>query len=252
MSAARSAPRLTGILAVGFDLGETLYHYGEGPMSWLELSRPALEHVTDVLGLDRDRADVEAACTLVADLDDSRGGLDEVNLQDAMGKILRALGADASLQVERAVDAFFDKARDSLAAYPDAAATLAALKERGYKVGALTNVPYGMPRRTIQQDLERVGLAQYLDALVTSADVGVRKPAPQPYQWLAAGLDVELAEMAYVGNSDTDVKGAVCAGVMAVLVDRVREPSDYGQAATVASLSELLALFGPAAALAPD
>ena len=39
--------------AVGFDLGETLYHYVGAPLSWLERARPALDRVVIACGVDR-------------------------------------------------------------------------------------------------------------------------------------------------------------------------------------------------------
>jgi FMN phosphatase YigB (HAD superfamily) len=47
--------------AVGFDLGETLYHYRRAPFSWLEQARPALERVFVTAGVDRSQADIATA-----------------------------------------------------------------------------------------------------------------------------------------------------------------------------------------------
>ena len=46
--------------AVGFDLGETLYHYRDAPMRWLEQGRPAFERAVDACGIDRSKAHVAA------------------------------------------------------------------------------------------------------------------------------------------------------------------------------------------------
>ena len=47
--------------AVGFDLGEALYHYGVAPLSWIERGRPAFDKTLDAWGKDRSKADVAAA-----------------------------------------------------------------------------------------------------------------------------------------------------------------------------------------------
>jgi len=236
-------PSRFAVAAVCFDLGETLYHYGEGPLSWLELSRPGLEAVARACGIGEEDADLDAAeATVVALGERSRGGIEEANLQDAMAAALHALGGDLARHVETAVDAFFDTVRESLEPYPDAVGTLAELKRRRFKVGVLTNVPYGTPHRTIQEDLERTGLAPHIDAVVTSADVGLRKPEPAPYEWLAGMLTIAPADMVYAGNADTDVRGALAVGAVPVLIDRAGEPSEYGQAATVTTLREILDL----------
>jgi FMN phosphatase YigB (HAD superfamily) len=226
--------------AIGFDLGETIWHYVRWPLGAVEAWKPVLTAVADAASIG-DIADIDGAAEVATDLESrSRGGLEEINTQDAFGAMLHALGGDAGRHVETAVHTFFHFFRQDLELYPDAVATLAELKRRGFKVGALTNVPYGMPRETIQGDLERTGLAPHIDALVTSADVGLRKPHPAPFQWLAAGLEVATSEMIYVGNADTDVHGALAVGAIPVFVDRDRTGDDHGQAATVRSLGELL------------
>lgn len=240
-------PRLR-VPAIGFDLGETLYHYGDTPLSWVERYRPALEAVADACGIDRDKADLTGAGETLAGYNTRlRERAEEVDATDIMTDVLAALGGGAGAKVERAVDAFFDFFRESLEAYPDAVETLAELKARGFTIGALTNVPYGMPRRTVLEDLERTGLAPHIDALVTSVDVGLRKPHPAPYEWLAAGLGVATREIVYVGNADSDVRGALAVGAIPVFVDRHLSGADHGQAATVTSLSELLDLVELAA-----
>jgi putative hydrolase of the HAD superfamily len=228
--------------AVGFDLGETLWHYVRWPLGAVEAWRPVLGAIAAAVGLG-DRADVEGAACLACDLEThTRGGLEEVNTQDAFGAVLHALGDDNARDIGTAVDAFFGFFRQDLELYPDAVPTVTELKRRGFRIGVLTNVPYGMPRQTIQGDLERTGLAPHVDALVTSADVGLRKPHPAPYEWLAAGLDVETSQIAYVGNADTDVRGALAVGAIPIFLDRDRTGDDHGQAATVGALAGVLDL----------
>ena len=102
-----------------------------------------------------------------------------------------------------------------------------------------------LPRRTIYADLERTGLAPYLDSFVTSVDIGLRKPHRAAFEWLAATLGVALHEMAYVGNLPTDVTGALACGCTPIFLDRIRSGTDYGQASTVHSLREVPPLLTP-------
>ena len=164
-----------------------------------------------------------------------------------MTSALAALGGDAAERLESAVDAFSGRLRQSLEAYPDAVETLAALKQSGFVVGALTNVPFATPRRTIAKDLERLGLAPYVDDFVTSVDVGLRKPHRAPFEWLAAMLGVTLEQIAYVGNLPTDVAGARACGCIPIFLDRTASGIDYGQAATVHHLREIPPLLARAA-----
>ncbi len=213
------------VAAVGFDLGETLYHYRDAPMRWLEQGRPAIERVAETLGIDRSKARVAAGR--------KRSASCCTHLRERIERVA------ASEVMTAALAAFFGRLRRSLEAYPDAIETLAVLKQSGFAVGALTNVPLGMPRRTIQQDLERLGLAPYIDGFVTSFEVGLRKPHRASFERLAAMLAVGLQEIAYVGNLPTDVTGALAAGCVPIFLDRTKRGIDYGQAATVHRLSEI-------------
>lgn len=243
-----TAPTPLRVAAIGFDLGETLYHYGDTPLSWVERYRPALEAVADACGIDRDKAHLARAGETLARYNTRlRERAEEVDATDIMTDVLAALGGGGGAKVERAVDAFFGFFRESLEAYPDAVETLARLKARGFTIGALTNVPYGMPRRTVEEDLERTGLAPYLDGLVTSVDVGLRKPERATFEWLAATLAVELRDMVYVGDMPFDVTGSMAAGCSAILIDRAGNEPDYGQAATIRELRGLLDLVELAA-----
>jgi FMN phosphatase YigB (HAD superfamily) len=226
--------------AVGFDLGETRYHYGAAPLSWLERARPAIDRVVIACGVDRSKADVAAAHTRVASYSEYlRRRIEKVSAADVMTDVLARVGGGAAGRLEGAVDASFSFLRRSLEAYPDAAETLAALRQAGFGVGALSNVPFGMPRRTIRRDLARSGLAPYLDGFVTSVDVGLRKPHRATFEWLAATLGVELEQLVYVGNLPTDVTGARACGCIPIYLDRTRSGIDFGQAATVHHLREV-------------
>ena len=221
------------VTAVGFDLGETLYHHRHAPMRWLERGRPAIERVVDAFGVDRSKARVATGR--------KSPGRHSTYLRERVRRVA------ASKVVTDVSAAFFERFRTSLEAYPGAVETLATLKESGFTVGALTNVPPGMPRRTIQRDLERLGLAPYIDGFVTSFEVGLRKPHRAAFERLAATLAVDLPDIAYVGNLPTDVTGALAAGCVPIFLDRTERGIDYGQAATVHHLLEIPSLLTLAA-----
>ncbi len=191
-------------------------------------------------GVDRSKADVAAAHTKMSSYSDScAGGSRRSPPRTSSPTCSPGSGGGAAERLETTVDSSLSYLRRSLQAYPDAAETLRTLREAGFGVGALTNVPFGMPRRTIRRDLARSGLAPYLDGFVTSVDVGLRKPHRATFEWLAATLGVHLEEIAYVGNLPTDVTGARACGCVPIYLDRTRSGLDFGQAATVHHLHEI-------------
>jgi HAD superfamily hydrolase (TIGR01509 family) len=96
-----------------------------------------------------------------------------------------------------------------------AAALLESLRDRGLKTGLVAN-SWPDPARVLRADAEALGLAAHLDALVFSADVGVRKPAPEIFLQACRELDVDPASALFVGDDLTnDVQGAAEVGMKA-------------------------------------
>jgi putative hydrolase of the HAD superfamily len=86
--------------------------------------------------------------------------------------------------------------------------------------------------------LERVGLAPLVDAVVTSAAVGSRKPDPAIFTHALALAGTAAAQARHVGDSlAEDVAGARACGIRPVLL--LRDGSDEPGLETIASLAEL-------------
>jgi putative hydrolase of the HAD superfamily len=143
--------------------------------------------------------------------------------------------------LDPAADAFFGVFQSRACAYPDVAATLKGLKDAGLVIGVLTDVPYGMPRRLVVQDLAVAGLAWLTPSTLTSTEVGARKPSPEGFEALAEHLGCTAAAMLFVGNEHKDIVGAKAAGMAAALIWRAESSAPaWGQDLTVTSLVQLL------------
>ncbi len=93
--------------------------------------------------------------------------------------------------------------------FADACSTLAALQERGYLLGVVTNRHYGGP--LFREDVAAMGLFAYFDyaAMAISADLGVCKPHPAIFQHALTSLNAAPEETAMVGDQlKADVAGA--------------------------------------------
>ncbi len=100
---------------------------------------------------------------------------------------------------------------------PETPGYLAALKERGFFLGVISNSV-----GTIEDQLRNVGLRDYFQAVFDSAIVGVEKPHPEIFQMAVAKAEVPAGEAVFVGDTHaTDVGGAQLAGLRGVLIDRV-------------------------------
>lgn len=223
--------------AVGFDLGETLARYAGLPLSWHTLYRAALVRVAEVCSRPLTDADIESGEQVLARYNTRlHPRLDEVASDQVLGDVLAAWGIAGVFGMDDVEDAFFGFFQQTYAVYPDAVPALQRLRGRGVRIGVLTDVPYGMPRRFVERDLGPI--AQDVDVSLTSVEVGCRKPHPSGYLTLAEKLGVAPSRMAYVGN-EKDIVGANSAGMISVLIDRDGCGADYGQARTVASLKDL-------------
>jgi HAD superfamily hydrolase (TIGR01509 family) len=143
--------------------------------------------------------------------------------------------------------AFYDADAATQRLYDDARALLASLRIRGYAVGVVTNTIF--PGELVRTNLARLGIAGYVDTLVTSVDAGFGKPHPAPYLLALAGLGLAPAEALFVGDREqTDIAGALAAGIRPILIDRTaraRPPRDFPVIERLGALNDILG-EGPA------
>lgn len=229
---------------IGFDLGETLLTYAETPPSWVTHYPAALSEVARACGLTIDTAQRDAAIAILTRYNTRiHPRRDEVPAAILFAEILSAWSADPARNAPAALTAFFRHFQQRLQSYPETVDVLTDLKRRGFRVGILTDVPYGMPREFVEHDLEQGQISAWVDSLLTSVDVGRRKPDPAGFHLLAGRFSVGAGELWYVGNEQKDIVGARAAGAIAVLVDRENKNPAWGQHHTIRDLRALPGLL---------
>ena len=235
-----SLPVWANATALGFDLGETLITYRDTPLSWADLYGVALRVVATKVKRELHDEAVQLAGEILTRYNTRiNPRTAEMSADVIFGEILAAWNWPETMR-EEVIEAFFGFFQQRLVAYPETLQVLHALKHRGMRIGVLTDVPYGMPRHLVERDLAETGLGDFVDVLLTSVDVGHRKPAPDGFRTLARALEVPIGELIYVGNEPKDIEGPKTAGARAVLVSREHATCLLGQDATISSLSALL------------
>jgi HAD superfamily hydrolase (TIGR01509 family) len=142
----------------------------------------------------------------------------EVVLKDATpsddyGDLLRELGVTA---VDRFIDAEHAVWGPAHEVLGSAQALLDSLRSRGIKTGLVAN-SWPDPARLLRADVEAFGLADLLDVIVFSEEVGHRKPQPEIFLHALAELGVEPENAMFVGDRlDADVQGAAQVGMATV------------------------------------
>jgi 2-haloacid dehalogenase len=131
--------------------------------------------------------------------------------RDSLGYTLRVLG----LEYERAA---FERIMDKylhLDLYPDAAAALAAMKDR--KLAILSNGSTAMLNALVRNS----GLDRVLDATISIDVKKIFKPTPDAYALIESALGVVPAEVLFVSSNPWDASGAKAFGLNVAWIERV-------------------------------
>jgi REG-2-like HAD superfamily hydrolase len=125
--------------------------------------------------------------------------------------------------------------------FPDVLPALDALKERGLRIGAVSNWVWQLPEL-----LHSLELVRHFDFIAASARVGFEKPHPAIFRYALEQAGVEAGEALHVGDHlDADVEGARAVGITPVLIDRrarFRPEEVPDGVPVITSLTELLPL----------
>jgi HAD superfamily hydrolase (TIGR01509 family) len=188
------------IEAVTFDWGETLVHF-----EWDD-DLLAAGHRAGLAAVGREdhaEAFTERFRALLPGL--GPGDDYATLLRDELG--LDEHGAEAFVAAEHEA---WEPAHALLGA---AHALLEGLRERGLKLAVVAN-HWPEPAWIVRRDVERLGIAERVDAVVLSGEVGLRKPDGAIFERALAELGVDATAALHVGDRlDDDVAGAAAVGM---------------------------------------
>jgi putative hydrolase of the HAD superfamily len=91
---------------------------------------------------------------------------------------------------------------------PGAVETVAGLRARGLELAVVSNWDVGLT-----EHLERIGVASFFSAIVTSAEAGVAKPDPAVFRLALERLGVQPGRALHIGDEPEDEEGARAAGM---------------------------------------
>jgi putative hydrolase of the HAD superfamily len=222
---------------------------GLGTLVALEPPWPRLvERLRDTHGVELASADAEHAfrAEIAYYRTHHHEGRDQSTLEDLRrrcAEILRAQlppQAVEALSVEQLGSMMLESLR--FATYPDVPAALARLRASGLTLVVASNWDVSLPAV-----LRNVGLEGMVDGVVTSAEVGHPKPAPEIFTAALALAGCTPEHAVHVGDSlDHDIHGALAAGIRGVLL--CRDNADPGEpppgVPSISSLAQLPPLLG--------
>ncbi|MFI0239099.1 HAD family hydrolase [Streptomyces sp. NPDC016845] len=213
------------IKAVLFDFSGTLFRI-ESAASWL---RGGL----DELGLTLPEAEFTRAARRLHDVGAVPGGTAAyVAVPEHLTELMAVRDVDATrhraaytglarevpLPDERLYDVLYERHMRPAAwrPYPDAPDVLAALRERGIRVGVVSNIGWD-PRPIFVEH----GLDAYVDAYVLSYRHGVTKPDPRLFEAACEALGVAPRSTLMVGDDRHADAGAAALGCAVHFVDHL-------------------------------
>ena len=206
--------------AVVFDLGGTLVHWpnweGDAPAKW-RLAYDALARRAAARALPEPDAFVLAMRAA------EKAHWERVDREHWSGPPT-GLVSDGFRRLDLEVDdetliATMDGYAEAIAGwsavFPDARETLLLLRERGYRLGLLSNTWWAAEWHNA--DIAAHGLATLLDELVYTSDLPHSKPHPSVFREISGRLGVEPRECVMIGDRQIDdVSGAKDVGMRGV------------------------------------
>jgi HAD superfamily hydrolase (TIGR01509 family) len=181
---------------------------------------PPWPHLADDLGVDPSAAERAMRAEMSYYRDHAHEAFDEASLRGLRERCAALISAELGreVSVERMMAAIRFRAA------PDAAPALDELRRRGLRLVCVSNWDYALPAV-----IERCGLGGSVDAVVTSAGAGARKPDPAIFRIALDRLNASPAEAVMVGDSWTaDIEGARAAGIRAIWFNPFGAPAPDG------------------------
>lgn len=239
---------MKAIRAAVFDLGGTLLDFNPAGHPWLEWERIGLENACDFLAarypLDRETFVAHVLDTLPHRWTLATQGHRPLTLGGLLQEACAAAGLDVPPPVIHEAVAHYVAPLDrQVVAYDDAASTLHALRERGLRIGLISNTMW--PGDLHRQEMARLGILSYFDDTLFSADLGLWKPQPALYRLALERLGVPAEQAFFVGDTpEHDLVGAQTVGMKTVYKrNNAFKPNGIRPDAEISQLSELLDLL---------
>ena len=124
---------------------------------------------------------------------------------------LELLGKNPFRYIKDMYEIYWDNFLNGMQPFEGVIEFIGKLKNNGIKTAICTDMTAQIQYRKIN----RLGLCEYIDFMVSSEETGLEKPSPVMFNLALKKLGVEAKNAAYFGDSfERDIEGAANAGIM--------------------------------------
>ena len=209
--------------AIIFDLGVTLVYHSKEYNEFIRSGHQAFTNYLVCKGFNVELDDVVKVSNRIYDayLPFSEKSFIELDSPILYSAILHQLGISEYSNedlITATINSFFDPVIESFQIYPDVKEVLYKLKEKGLKLGLITNNTSSVLHDRL---LKKFDLEKFFDSIVVSSKKGIRKPHKRIFQHCLSELGVNNEDSIFVGDHLLhDVQGAKNAGIRCIWVKR--------------------------------
>lgn len=193
------------IKGIFFDAAGVLYHRPEATNAYVSKLLNERGLSTELSAQDRARQEALRS-------EANKGRLCPTEYWD---QVLQMYGVADPAERQR-LASMIDDYSDNVLPFPGGREALAGLDRRGFVLGIITDTIYPLERK--RRWLNMVGVAEFIDVLVCSTDLGAHKPDPAIYLGALQQAHLTPGESAFVGHAADELEGARRAGLATVAV----------------------------------
>lgn len=221
---------------VVFDLGGTLMEYEGMPYSWISYYEDCFHTVNNRCSLHLTQEDIRRSVEVLREYNPRYKPRETEYSSEFLFQEATAHWK-TNIALHHIIHEFFSGMKLTAKIYEDTIPAVTKLKNKGFRVASLTNLPSSMPDRLFRADIPQI--LELLDCYVSSELCGYRKPNKAGLEYAAKHFGVSVNQLVFVGDEKLDIDTAKNANCTSVLICRNGNPKDYKQNHTIKDLFEL-------------
>jgi len=192
--------RQDGVCAFLFDAGNILYYRPQRDRKLKAFLKELALPFAEIPSLEREALQ-------------QRAFQDQITREQYCEAILRLYGVNQEDHLARGRQ-ILDEDSNNVKFFDGVPETLLALKERAYLLGIITDTT--LPVHIKLGWFDHGGFGHVWDSIVSSKELGIRKPAPQIYQAALQQLGIPSERAVFVGHKASELEGARVVGMKTI------------------------------------